>query len=121
VPREHSYSFPAAGLCGFEREGVLNHLLNRKPRLYPGEMIEGSLLGIGEECISDEYHDRQCLVTQFSVYDERGNRDDLRASFMLGLFGPPRRRRSFSGSAHKSRIPVETRGEESCESEEFAA
>jgi hypothetical protein len=34
VPKEHSYSFPAAGVCGFEREVVLNHLLNRKIRLY---------------------------------------------------------------------------------------
>jgi hypothetical protein len=84
-------------------------------------MIEGFLLGVGEECISAEYHDRPRLVTQFSVYDARGNRSDVHVSFRLGAFGPPRRRRSFSGSASKSRIPVETRSEESCEGEEFAA
>jgi hypothetical protein len=121
VPREYSYSFPAADLYGFEREGVLNHLLNRKIRLYPGDMIEGFLLGVGEECISADYRDRRCLVTQFSVYDARGNRSDVHVSFRLGAFGPPGRRRSFSGSASKSRIPVETRSEESCEGEEFAA
>jgi hypothetical protein len=64
VPREYSYSFPAADLYGFEREGVLNHLLNRKIGLYPEDMIEGFLLGVGEERISDEYQDRPQLKTR---------------------------------------------------------
>lgn len=40
-------------------------------RLYPGETVEGFLLGVGEECIWAEYDDCRCLVTQLSVHDER--------------------------------------------------
>ena len=121
VPREYSYSFPAGGLYGFEREAVLNHFLNRKTRLYPGDMVEGFLLGVGEECISDEYHDRRRLVTQLSVYDERGNRRDLDVSFLLSLFGRSRRRRSNPDPAQASKLLVEARSEESYQGEEVVA
>ena len=57
--------------------------MNRKTRLYPGDRVEGFLLGVGEECISEEYHGRRHLVTQFFVYDERENRSYLDVNFML--------------------------------------
>ncbi|MGA8230264.1 MAG: hypothetical protein WB795_02190 [Candidatus Acidiferrales bacterium] len=119
VPREYSYSFP--GVYGFEREAVLNHVLNRKTRLYPGDMFEGFLLGVGEECISEEYHNRRNLVTQFSVYDERGNRSDLDMRFLLWLFGRSRRHRSNPGPAQESKPLVEMRSEESCQGEKVVA
>jgi len=121
VPREYSYSFPAPGPCGFEREAVLNHHLSRKIKLYSGDAIEGFLFGVGEECISEEYHDRRLLVTQFSVYDERGNRSDLDVSFRLGLFGRSRRHRSDPVPCQKTEPFVEARSEESCQGEEVVA
>lgn len=120
-PKEYSYSFPAPGPLGFGREAVLNHLLNRRTRLYPGDMVEGFLLGVGEECISDEYDDRRWLVTQFSVYDERGNRSDLNVNFLLRLFGRSRRHRSNADPAKESKPFVEACSEEPCKVKEDVA
>src|SRR5712692_4875446 len=74
VPREYTYSFSDPGPVGFERDVVLNHRLGRKGRLYPGDCLEGLLLGVGQEPIPSNYRHRQSLEMRVWVFDEKGNR-----------------------------------------------
>lgn len=74
VPREFTYSHPSFGPAGFDPELVVNHRLNGRCKLYPGDYLEGLLLGVGQAPMPDHYVDRQAVRIRLSVYDERGNR-----------------------------------------------
>jgi hypothetical protein len=83
APREFTYSFPPPGPTDFERDAVLNHRLRRPGRLYPGECIEGFLLGVGQEPIPSNYRHRQSLEMRVWVYDERGGRFGADITFLV--------------------------------------
>ena len=83
VPREYTYSFSDPGPVGFERDVVLNHRLGRKGRLYPGDCLEGLLLGVGQEPIPSNYRHRQSLEMRVWVYDEKGGRFGADITFLV--------------------------------------
>ncbi len=83
APREYTYSFPDPGPVGFEPDDVLNHRLGRKGRLYPGDWIEGLLLGVGQEPMPSHYQDRQALDMRLWVFDEQGNRFGAPIKFLV--------------------------------------
>ena len=66
------YVLPACGPCGFEESVVLNHLLVRDFKLYPGDVIEGFLLGEGAASVPEEFRDRTKVPMQLVVYSGRG-------------------------------------------------
>jgi hypothetical protein len=74
VPREYTYSFPPPGPAGFDRDAVLNHRLRPGSKLYPGDWLEGLLLGVGQASVPDQYLNRQGLRMRLSILDGRGNR-----------------------------------------------
>jgi hypothetical protein len=90
VPREFVYSFPEGGPMGFDRDVVLNHRIDQQGKLYPGDCLEGLLLGVGQERAPVEYRDRQRVQTRLSVFDERGNRYDLHLNLLMSRGQQPR-------------------------------
>jgi hypothetical protein len=80
---EYTYSFPAPGPAGFERDVVLNHRLGDQGRIMPGDWLEGLLLGVGDEPIPEEHCDRQRIEMPLSIFDGQGNRYQLDARFYV--------------------------------------
>ncbi len=83
VPREYTYSLSDPWPAGFEPDEVLNHRVGRRGRLYPGDWIEGLLLGVGQEPMPSHYQDRQALDMRLWVFDERGNRFGAEIKFLV--------------------------------------
>jgi hypothetical protein len=92
----HCYSFPPPGPVGFEPEVVLNHRIGRRGQLYPGEQLEGLLLGVGYAPIPDQYRHRQLLRTQLVIVDRRGNHSALRIKLQVNREGHTRGKLSAS-------------------------
>jgi hypothetical protein len=82
-PRQYTYSYPAPGPAGFERDVVLNHRLGDQGRIMPGDWLEGLLLGVGDEPIPEEHCDRQRIEMPLSIFDGQGNRYQLDARFYV--------------------------------------
>jgi hypothetical protein len=80
-PRQYTYSFPAPGPSGFERDIILNHRIGARGRIMPGDWVEGLLLGIGDEPMPGKYCDRQRVKMPFSVFDGKGKKYQLDAMF----------------------------------------
>lgn len=73
-PKKHyGYQMPDPLRYPYARELVLNHRVRRKGKIYPGDLVEGVLLGTSNEPIPAEYADRQQLRTRLWVFDTRGN------------------------------------------------
>ncbi len=119
VPRQFTYEFPGSSLVGIERDAVLNHRLG-KTKIFPGDSLEGLLLGLGEETIPDEYQDRQCVVAQFSLFDARGNRSDLDVSFLVQQDGRSRRRRVGANSSRVRSLLQDLHSPDPCGTEDEA-
>jgi hypothetical protein len=79
--RKPFYSMPAPRLERYERDMVLNHLVNRRHTWRPGKTVEGLLLAVAETRIPWEYYDRERLEVGVTVFDQRGRSD--RKSFWL--------------------------------------
>jgi hypothetical protein len=62
------YVLPAYGPSGFDPTTVLNHRLTRKFTFYPGDAIEGFLLGEGSAQVPANYLDRMMLPMQIVVW-----------------------------------------------------
>jgi hypothetical protein len=82
-PRQYTYSYPAPGPAGFERDIVLNHRLGDQGRIMPDDWMEGLLLGVGDEPIPEELSDRRRVRIPLSIFDGRGNRYHLDARFYV--------------------------------------
>ncbi len=92
VPREYFYSFPPPGPAGFDRDVVLNHRLRPGCKLYPGDSLEGLLLGVGQASVPDQYLNRQGLHMRLSILDGRGNRYSSDVILAVSREGRVRRR-----------------------------
>jgi len=92
VPREYTYSFPPPGPAGFDPDAVLNHLLRPGRKLYPGDLLEGLLFGVGQASIPAQYLDRQALQMRLSILDGRGNRYSSDVTLRVSREGQLRRR-----------------------------
>ena len=66
------YVLSACGPCGFDESVVLNHLLVRDFKLYPGHVIEGFLLGEGTASVPEEFSDRTKVPMELVVYSGCG-------------------------------------------------
>ena len=73
VPREYFYSFPPPGPAGFDLDAVLNHRFRPGCKLYPGNWLEGLLVGVGGASVPDQYLNRQGVRMRLSILDGRGN------------------------------------------------
>jgi hypothetical protein len=77
------YSFPGLRTLSFERDAVLNHRLNGRSVLLPGDELEGLLMAIGEGPLPNEFHDRERFSTILSAYYGRWKRCDLQVDLMV--------------------------------------
>ena len=66
------YVLPACGPYGFDPSLVLNHILTRDFRLYPGDIIEGYLLGEGTAPVPLDYTNRMLIPMQLVVFVSSG-------------------------------------------------
>ncbi len=72
-PSARTYRFPRGGPEDLVPEVVLNHRIGRLGRFYPGDWIDGYLLGIGEAPIPESYIDRQGVEMTLSICESRGS------------------------------------------------
>jgi hypothetical protein len=72
-PPSDYYKFPATGVQ-HPREKVINHKRNAEGVLPPGCVIKGLLLAYSPTPIAQQYRQRNEVVVQISVLDERGKR-----------------------------------------------
>jgi len=77
------YSWPGEWPRGCPTGEVLNHRLRAKARLFPGDRLEGFLLGVGDAPIPFDYRDRQRVATRLSMFDGRGNRYEANVKFRV--------------------------------------
>ncbi len=94
APREYTYSLPPYGPAGFDPEVVLNHSLRPGRKLYPGDYLEGLLLGVGQASIPVHYVDRQAVKLRLSIYDERGHRYTSDLILLVSRERKPRRQQA---------------------------
>ena len=66
------YVLSGCGPCGVDESVVLNHLLVRGFKLYPGDVIYGLLLGEGTASVPEEFSDRTKVPMELVVYSGRG-------------------------------------------------
>ncbi|MGB9402105.1 MAG: hypothetical protein WCA98_01100 [Candidatus Acidiferrales bacterium] len=68
---------------GYPASEVLNHRLGAKGRLFPGDCLEGWLLGAGHAAIPGAYRDRERVRTRLTVFGGRGNRYAMDVKFTV--------------------------------------
>lgn len=81
--KDYCYQMPDPLTYPYTRDEVLNHRVGRKGKMFPGNLVEGVLLGISEDPIPAEYVDGQKLRTRLWVFDTRSNSYECRV--MLGV------------------------------------
>jgi hypothetical protein len=77
----------------FESLQALNHRLRRRELLFPGQELDGFLLGVGEGPISNDARDDQRFSADFSVYYQHGRVHWRRCGFFANFsirLGPSR-------------------------------
>jgi hypothetical protein len=70
--RQGGYVLPTAGPSCFDKSVVLNHLLVRDFKLYPGDAIHGFLFGEGAASVPEEFSDRRRVPMQLVIYSGGG-------------------------------------------------
>jgi hypothetical protein len=88
------YKLPGETAGGFGPDEVLNHRFGPRYRLYPGDSLEGLLLGFGEKSISTEYRDQQLACTSLTIFDQRGIRCETKVNLLVNRRAPARKRSS---------------------------
>jgi hypothetical protein len=99
--KDYGYQMPDPLRHPYAREQVLNHRVGRRGKIYPGDLVEGVLLGISKESISAEYADQQKLCTRLWVFDTRGKSYTCRLLLAVSRTKPVKRpshhRRMYRG------------------------
>jgi len=72
VPREFIYRHDAHGRVGFEPELVLNHRFASGFKVFPGETVEGMLIGAGDPELH-HYPNRKEVEVELVLFDARGH------------------------------------------------
>jgi len=88
VEGEPPYQFPRETSGGFGDAEVLNHRLGRKYRLYPGDSLDGLLLGAGQQPLLPEYRNGQLLDVTLSIFDQRDIRYDANMELVVNRKPP---------------------------------
>jgi hypothetical protein len=73
-PKGEVYVWPGHGTHGIPAGEVLNHRLGSKGKLFPGDCLEGFLLGVGDSTIPENYRNGQRISRKWTVFDGRGIR-----------------------------------------------
>ena len=73
TPPRKVYRWPGRDSGGLPACEVLNHRLGAKGKLFPGDCLEGYLLGAGDAAIPRTYCDGQFAITKLSIFDGRGD------------------------------------------------
>jgi hypothetical protein len=74
APVKHYYSIPMPDFPRFERDAILNHRFGPNGKLFPGDQLDGFLLGIGVEPIPDQYINRALFEARLWIFDGRNHR-----------------------------------------------
>ena len=88
------YRLPGETSGGFGPDKVLNHRLDGRYSLYPGDSLEGLLLGAGQVSIPTEYRDQQLAFTTLTIFDQRGIRCDTKVNLLMNRRAPAQQRAS---------------------------
>jgi hypothetical protein len=101
------YVLAASGPCGFDPSVVLNHHFGRDSKFYPGDRIEGLLMGEGTALVPANYPDRTLVPMRLIVFTSRGERFGSWVSLSV------RRKElgSVQGAAGKQAHPKTTQNE----------
>jgi hypothetical protein len=83
IPRDYSSAYWAFGCSAFGPEMLLKDRVGRKGTLYPGDCLDGRLLGAVEDSIPLEYDDRKRVTVELSIYDGQERCYDLQASLRI--------------------------------------
>ena len=92
--RSFFYRLPGETSGGFGPDKVLNHRLDGRYSLYPGDSLEGLLLGAGQVSIPTEYRDQQLAFTTLTICDQRGIRCDTKVNLLMNRRAPAQQRAS---------------------------
>lgn len=84
----YGYQMPDPLRHPYARDLVLNHRVGRKGKMYPGDLVEGLLLGLSDDAIPAEYVDGHKLSARVCLFDTRGNAYGCRV--LLAVSRPPR-------------------------------
>ncbi|MGB8591992.1 MAG: hypothetical protein WA755_00280 [Candidatus Acidiferrales bacterium] len=68
---------------GYPANVVLNHCVGARSRLFPGDCLEGWLLGTGQATIPGAYRDRERVKAGLTVFDGRANRYAMDVKFAV--------------------------------------
>jgi hypothetical protein len=94
-PRRESPARDYYGLAGsdyppVERDAVLNHFFKASQKLFPGDFLEGFLLGACEAPIPDQYRNRAPFESILVIYDGSNNSYELPLKFLVARDQAPR-------------------------------
>jgi hypothetical protein len=56
----------------YERKLVLNHLIGREHRVFPGQAVEGLLLAVGQDPVPSGYEEFQRFKVNLRLFDQTG-------------------------------------------------
>jgi hypothetical protein len=101
--REHTYDFPDPGPSGFEYETVLNHRLGVRSYLFPGDPLEGYLLGVGSAPIPAEFRNQPFLQARLSIFEGRDKSCSLEIQLQMDRSRP-------RGSRHQEKTQRTRKG-----------
>ncbi len=71
VAERYTYQF-ADGTERYDRDAVLNHRFSPKYAVYPGGIVEGFYLAVGENPIPRSYNDRDRFDIRLILFDKTG-------------------------------------------------
>lgn len=97
-PTRNIYVWPDEGPHGFAAGEVLNNRLGPKGRLFPGDRLEGFLLGVGDGAIPENYRNGERARATLTVFDARGNRSETIVKLVM-------EKSRFRGAAPQSGKP----------------
>jgi hypothetical protein len=100
VPREFTYKHDAFGPVGLEPERVLNHRFTRGLKVFPGETVEGVLIGAGDPELH-HYPNRKEVEVELVLFDARGH--DYHLPMVLKVFR--RQKPTYAGPVRAVRQP----------------
>ncbi len=120
VEGEPPYQFPGETSGGFGDAEVLNHRLGRKYRLYPGDSLDGFLLGAGQQPLLPEYRNGQLLDVTLSIFDQRDIRYEANMQLMVDRKPPVKQHRSKRNQPSLGDLFREARERESRQLREVA-
>jgi hypothetical protein len=71
VAEKITYQF-ADGMERYDRDAILNHRSSPRYAVYPGELVEGVYLAVGENPIPRSYNDRDHFRIRLTLFDKTG-------------------------------------------------